>query len=266
MATPFHTRLLAEIERKGTCLCLGLDLDPGRDSPLHDSTLASLREAAESIVEATWTQVAAYKLNFAFFERHGPDGYAWLAELAAFIGDRALIIGDGKRGDIGNSARHYAEAIFGVLGMDAATVQPIMGHDSIAPFIADPAKGAFVLCLTSNPGADDFQRHPPGEPFFMRVAAWAQSANRQKNIGLVVGATRPDDLDRIRKVAPDLPFLMPGVGAQGGDLEAALSAGRPAAPVLIAVSRGILYAGDGSLTNITGAVADYNTAIRAARR
>ena len=163
-------------------------------------------------------------------------------------------------------ARHYAEAIFGVLGMDAATVQPTMGHDSMAPFIADPAKGAFVLCLTSNPGAGDFQRHPPGDPFFMRVAAWAQSANRRQNLGLVVGATRPDDLDRIRKVAPDLPFLMPGVGAQGGDLQAALSAGRPTAPVLIAVSRGILYAGDGTLDDITGAVADYNAAIRAAAR
>ena len=264
MATPFNTRLLAEIERKGTSLCLGLDLDPGRDSPLHNSTLGTLRAAAASIVEATWAQVAAYKLNFAFFERHGPDGYAWLAELAAFIGDRALVIGDGKRGDIGNSARHYAEATFGALGMDAATVQPMLGRDSMEPFMADPAKGAFVLCLTSNPGADDFQRHPPGDPLFMRGAALAQNANRQNNLGLVVGATRPEDLASIRRAAPDLPFLMPGVGAQGGDLEAALSAGRPTAPVLIAVSRSVIYAGNGTLADITRAVAGYNAAIQAA--
>ena len=146
--------------------------------------------------------------------------------------------------------------------MDAATVQPLMGPDSMAPFFEDPAKGTFVLCLTSNPGAEEFQRQPPDDPLFMRVATWAQSANRKQNLGLVVGATRPDDLARIRQAAPDLPFLIPGVGAQGGDLQAALSAGTPTSPVLIAISRAILYAADGTLDDITEAAANYNAAIR----
>ncbi len=148
----FNDRVRAAISGKHSRLCLGLDLDPERHSSLHGKDLGSLKVAARQIVDATCDLVWGYKLNFAFFERFGSAGYAWLEELAAYIGDRALTIGDAKRGDIGNSARNYAHAIFGHLDLDAVTVNPYMGRDSLAPFIADPAKGAFVLCLTSNPG------------------------------------------------------------------------------------------------------------------
>ncbi len=243
---------------------MGLDLDPGRPSALHSADFASLINAAARIVEATWEQVAAYKLNMAFFERHGPAGNAWLADLTALIGDRAIIIGDGKRGDIGNSARHYAEALFGQLRMDAATVHPSMGYDSLAPFAEDSAKGVFILCLTSNPGSADFQRFPDDDPLYLRIANWAQRHNTQGNLGLVVGATQPDDFSLIRSAAPDLPLLVPGVGAQGGDLEAALEVSRPHAPVLITISRGLTYAGTGTIEEIVAATQSYNARIQEA--
>ncbi|MFB0515555.1 MAG: orotidine-5'-phosphate decarboxylase [Candidatus Neomarinimicrobiota bacterium] len=263
MLGPFNTRLRAEVERKESQLCLGLDLDPARPSQLHNTTLDSLKEASLVIVEETWDQVWGYKLNFAFFERFGSAGYAWLEELAAAIHHRALVIGDAKRSDIGNSARNYARAIFQHLELDAATVNPYMGQDALEPFIADPGRGAFVLCLTSNPGAEDFQRHGNEQPLYLEVAAWAQALNDAGNLGLVVGATHPDDLTRVRQAAPDLPFLIPGIGAQGGDLEPAVACGTPAAPSIINVSRGILYAGQGSLEDILAAVNDYNRQINA---
>ena len=263
MLPPFNARLRAEAERKQSRLCLGLDLDPARPSRLHDATLDTLREASLAIVENTWDRVWGYKLNFAFFERFGSAGYAGLEELAAAIRGRAMTIGDAKRGDIGNSARHYARAIFQHLQLDGAVVNPYMGRDALEPFIADPARGAFVLCLTSNPGAEDFQRHGDDKPLYLEVAAWAQALNDADNLGLVVGATHPDDLARLRQAAPDLPFLTPGVGAQGGSLEAAVASGTLQAPSIIPVARSIIYAGKGSLDEISAAVDDYNRRINA---
>jgi orotidine-5'-phosphate decarboxylase len=259
--SPFNARLRIEVERKQSHLCLGLDLDPARSSRIHDTTLDSLRQASLDIVEETWDQVWGYKLNFAFFERFGSKGYAWLEELAEAIHQRALVIGDAKRGDIGNSARHYAQAIFQHLDLDAATVNPYMGQDALEPFIADPARGAFVLCLTSNPGAEDFQRHGDDQPLYLEIAQWAQSLNDADNLSLVVGATQTEDLTRIRHVAPDLPFLVPGIGAQGGSLVAAVNSSTPEAPCIINLSRGILYAGEGSLEDILLAIQDYNQQI-----
>ena len=261
MLPSFNARLRSEVIRKQSRLCLGLDLDPDRPSRLHGDSLESLKEASLAIVERTWEQVWGYKLNFAFFERFGSAGYAWLEQLAATIGERALVIGDGKRGDIGNSSRHYAQAIFGHLQLDAATVNPYMGHDAIEPFIVHPERGVFVLCLTSNPGADDFQRRPKGGPLYREVAAWAQNLNDADNVGLVVGATQPDDLADLRQAAPGLPFLIPGVGAQGGSLGQAVASGTPEAPSIITVSRSVLYAGKGSLDDILSAVAAYNRQI-----
>ncbi len=257
----FNDRLLAEVERKHSRLCLGLDLDPERTSRLHGTDLGSLQTAAGLIVDATCHLVWGYKLNFAFFERFGSAGYAWLEKLAAHIGDRALIIGDAKRGDIGNSARNYARAVFGHLNLDAVTVNPYMGRDAVEPFIVDPARGAFILCLTSNPGSGDFQRYPAQQPLYLQVAAWAEGLNGAGNVGLVTGATHPDDLAGIRKAAPSLPFLAPGIGAQGGSLEQALAAGTNEAPTIISVSRGALYAGEGTLEGIVAAVGDYNRQI-----
>ncbi|MFC1618851.1 orotidine-5'-phosphate decarboxylase [Candidatus Neomarinimicrobiota bacterium] len=258
MTNPFNTRLRAEVERKQSHLCLGLDLDPARPSQLHDNTLQSLIDASFAIVEETWDQVWGYKLNFAFFERFGSQGYAWLEDLAAAIDQRALIIGDAKRGDIGNSARNYAHAIFQHLNLDAVTVNAYMGRDAVEPFLADPARGAFVLCLTSNPGAEDFQRYGDDRPLFLEVAAWAQGLNDADNLGLVAGATHPSDLENIRHEAPDLPFLIPGVGAQGGSLEAAMASSTLEAPNIINLSRGILYAGEGAMDDILAAIEQYN--------
>ncbi|UCH11095.1 MAG: orotidine-5'-phosphate decarboxylase [Fidelibacterota bacterium] len=258
MTGPFNARLRAEVERKQSHLCLGLDLDPARPSRLHDNTLDSLIDASFAIVEETWDQVWGYKLNFAFFERFGSQGYTWLENLASEIGQRALVIGDAKRGDIGNTARNYAHAIFQHLNLDAATVNPYMGQDAVEPFLADPAHGAFVLCLTSNPGAEDFQRYGDDRPLFLEVAAWAQNLNDADNLGLVVGATHPSDLENVRLAAPGLPLLIPGIGAQGGSLEAAMAASTPEAPNIINVSRGILYAGEGALDDILAAIDKYN--------
>ena len=257
----FNARLLAEVERKHSQLCLGLDLDPERTSSLHGNGLKSLQAAARLIVDATCHLVWGYKLNFAFFERFGSAGYAWLEQLAAHIGDRAMIIGDAKRGDIGNSARNYARAVFGHLNLDAVTVNPYMGRDAVTPFIADPSRGAFILCLTSNPGSGDFQRYPAKRPLYLEVAAWAERLNGAGNVGLVTGATHPDDLAGIRRAAPSLPFLAPGIGAQGGSLEQALAAGTNETPTIISVSRGVLYAGEGTLEDIVAAVGDYNRQI-----
>ena len=270
MPAPFNDRLRETVRTTGSRLCLGLDLDPTRSSQLHDSSLASLKAAAEQVVVATSGLVWGYKLNFAFFERHGSPGFAWLEELAATIRARAgrvIIIGDAKRGDIGSSARFYAETIFDHLSLDAATVNPYLGWDSLEPFIAAPDKGAFVLCLTSNPGSADLQRFP-GQPspgtaagLYLKVATWAQDRNASNNVGLVVGATHADDLAAIRKAAPRLPFLVPGVGAQGGSLTAAVRCGTRDAPSIITVSRSVLYAGAGALDEIVTAVKKINRQI-----
>ncbi len=156
--TSFNTRLTNSVRDKESLLCIGLDLDPDKTSVLHDNSLDSLVSASLKIVDATCDKVWGYKLNFAFFERYGSVGYQWLEQLRSHIGDRALVIGDAKRGDIGNSSRNYARSVFDHFNMDAVTFHPYMGHDSLAPFTADPYRGVFVLCLTSHPGSADFQR------------------------------------------------------------------------------------------------------------
>lgn len=262
---PFYNRIAAEINAKGSSLCLGLDLDQRRSSPLHGSSFTGLRDASLAIVDATADLVWGYKLNFAFFEQHGAQGYRWLEELRAAIGSRAVVIGDGKRGDIGSSAQRYADALLGNLDLDAVTVSPYMGHDSIEPFADDPTRGAFILCLTSNPGSGDFQQQPPHDPLYMRVARWAQKHNTHANMGLVVGATQAADMASIREAAPALPFLVPGIGIQGGDIKAAMGADRPEAPIIATVARSILYRGGGTLDDIRRAITTFNRAIGDAR-
>ncbi|MCH8327554.1 MAG: orotidine-5'-phosphate decarboxylase [Candidatus Marinimicrobia bacterium] len=262
---PFYNRITAEISAKGSSLCLGLDLDLRRESPLHGSSFSGLRDASLAIVDATADLVWGYKLNFAFFEQHGSRGLRWLEELRGAIGSRAVVIGDGKRGDIGSSAQRYADALFGHLDLDAVTVSPYMGHDSIEPFADDPTRGAFILCLTSNPGSADFQQQPPDDPLYLRVARWAAKHNSHGNLGLVVGATRSGDMAAIREAAPALPFLVPGIGSQGGNIEAAMSAHRPEAPVIATVARSILYHGAGTLEDIRRAVTEFNRMLDGAR-
>jgi orotidine 5'-phosphate decarboxylase subfamily 2 len=239
MAPPFNHRLAATCRSVGSLVCVGLDPRAG--------SAAELADRCRAAIDATHPYAAAYKPNSAFFEALGPEGLAALATVIAHVPDDRVVILDAKRGDIGSTAEAYARAAFGVLGADALTVNPYLGHDALAPFLADPARGAFVLCHTSNPGATDFQvLDVGGEPLYRAVARRAAGWNGGLNVGLVVGATYPAALAAVRDVAPELPFLVPGIGPQGGDLAAALAAGLDAAGagLVVSASRAILDAAD----------------------
>ncbi len=254
MSLSFLDRLDAATSHSGGCLCVGLDPDaarlpkPLRDRPVLDA-FASFNDA---IVRATGSLAAAFKLNAAFYEAYGRAGFDVLYETVARIREHAphaLVIADSKRGDIGNTARFYARAAFDDLGADAITVAPYMGRDSVLPFLEAPGRCAFVLARTSNPGAADFQhRVCDGEPLYRtvvrHVAAW--DAESSGTAGLVVGATDETALRDVRRLAPHLPLLIPGVGTQGGDAQTVMAAaGADGAPLLVNSSRGILYAGSG---------------------
>jgi orotidine-5'-phosphate decarboxylase len=235
-----------------SCICVGLDPDVERLPSSIDQTPSGILRFLESVVDATHDLVSAFKPNFAFYESLGVEGWRVLRDTIRFIRDKsptAVIIADAKRGDIGNTAQHYARAVFDELDADAVTVHPYMGGDSVLPFTSRPDKGAFILALTSNPGSSDFQKKiVEGKPLFETVIDSAVSWNHHGNIGLVVGATHPDEMRRARKRAGDMPFLIPGVGAQGGDLESAIRENHKGSAILawINVSRSVLYAGSGS--------------------
>jgi orotidine-5'-phosphate decarboxylase len=201
-----------------------------------------------AIIEATYDLVCAYKPNLAFYEAMGVEGLRALAATVASMPDTIPVIGDAKRGDIGNTARAYAAAMFEGFGFDAVTVNPYLGGDSLEPFLEYEDKGVFVLCRTSNPGSVDLQDLLVGKKhLFEVVAKKALEWNKYGNIGLVVGATYPDDLKRVRNICPDMPILIPGVGKQGGDLEAAVRNGVDAnkEKAIINSSRGIIFASKG---------------------
>lgn len=197
------------------------------------------------VVESTLEYAVAYKLNFAFFERYGKRGLQWLEDLLGHIDGRRLTVADAKRGDIANSAKHYAFSLFDGFGFDAVTVNPYMGRDAIEPFLQTPERGVFVICLTSNEGASDLQLlRVDGDPLYGKVIDLVKSVNRNRNCGLVVGATRSDELRRIRQRAGDMPLLIPGVGSQGGDLATSVREGNRGGVALITVSRSLLYSGE----------------------
>jgi len=246
----FADRLRHAQTSKDSALCVGLDPDPSRlpadvleVDALGDAVVAFCRQ----IIDATAPYACAYKVNFAFFEALGVTGAAALARTVAQIPDDCVTIADAKRGDIGNSARFYARSIFDDLGFDACTVSPYMGRDSVTPFLDYADKGVFVLARTSNPGAADLQEACTcdGTPLYLHTAdlvqRWTDASDGQG--GLVVGATAPPALRELRERCPALPFLVPGVGAQGGSPEdvmaaAATDTGR----VLVNSSRSILFA------------------------
>lgn len=199
------------------------------------------------VVEATLDFAVAFKLNLAFFERYGKEGYQWLEDLLAHIDGRRLTVADAKRGDIANSAKHYAHSLFDTFGFDAVTVNPYMGRDAIEPFVRNPQRGVFVICLTSNEGSADVQLQPvDGDPLYRKVIEVVKSLNRHRNCGLVVGATWSEELRAIRNQAGDMPLLIPGIGTQGGDLETSVREGNRGGVALITVSRSVLYSGDQS--------------------
>ncbi len=228
-------------------LCVGLDIDLERFPAGISSDIAGAESFLRTIIDATADHAAAYKPNLAFFLALGVEGYRLVSRLRDFLPPDTILIGDAKWGDIGNTAAMYAHTAFHELHFDAVTVNPYQGTDAIQPFLTDPARGAFVLCRTSNPSSPEIQG--TGESgLFMSVATLATRWNRHHNCGLVVGATDPHDLGLVHRAAPDLPLLIPGIGAQGGDLEACMDQLKqpPPAGLLINSSRGILYAGDGS--------------------
>jgi orotidine-5'-phosphate decarboxylase len=236
----FVDKLLAASRKNRSLLCIGLDPDPGL------MPRASISEFNEAIIAATSDLVCAYKPNLAFYEAQGVDGFEALLETIEFIPEHIPIIGDAKRGDIGNTAKAYAKGLFEAFGFDAVTVNPYLGFDSIEPFLKYEDKGVFILCRTSNPGAMDFQSvaDASGRYLYEIVARKASDWNVDSNIGLVVGATYPRELKEIRQICPDMLLLIPGVGTQGGDLAQAVKDGIDAngEKAIINVSRQVLYA------------------------
>jgi orotidine-5'-phosphate decarboxylase len=245
----FAEKLLQASRRNNSLLCLGLDPDP----ELMPET--GVIEFNRAVIDATSDLVCAYKPNLAFYEALGSAGLAALQETVKHVPDNIPVIGDAKRGDVGHTARAYARALFEVLGFDAVTVNPYLGHDSIEPFTLYADRAVFVLCRTSNPGAVDFQdaqcsmeQGSGRQPLYRLVAGKALEWNERNNIGLVVGATYPQELKEIRQLCPQMHLLIPGIGAQGGDLEWAVRHGTDGEgrKAIFSSSRQILYASKGS--------------------
>ena len=239
----FTEKLANATHKNKSLLCIGLDPDP-KLMPKNTGVL----EFNQAIIEATSDLVCAYKLNLAFYEALD-EGLDALKLTIKFIPDDIPVIGDAKRGDIGNTAKAYAKAIFTNLDCDATTVNPYLGFDSVEPFIQYKDKGVFILCRTSNAGALDFQSlrceaESGHRPLFELVALKAEEWNKYGNIGLVVGATYPEELKLIRNAHPDMPLLIPGIGAQGGDLTATVRYGVNAngEKAILNSSRQIIYA------------------------
>jgi uridine monophosphate synthetase len=248
----FFSFLEKRVDDCSSLLCVGLD---PHISDLKEPSATSALDFCLTLVKQTAPYAAAFKPNAAFFEVFGPEGWAVLKQVIEAIdaeskrlGSMIPVVLDAKRGDIASTAEAYAQSTFDSLGAHCITLSPYLGKDSIDPFIQNSEKGVFLLCKTSNPGSGDLQDiHVVGAnghsplPLYEHVANLAQQWNTKRNIGLVVGATHIEPMKRIRAAAPDLWFLTPGVGAQGGDLEAAMKAGlrQDGKGMLIPVSRGI---------------------------
>lgn len=244
----FYDKLRRASEGNDSLLCVGLDPDASL------MPISNVFEFNRAIVDATRDLVCCYKPNLAFYEAFGPPGLEALRRTVEHIGGEVPVIGDAKRGDIGNTARAYASALFDYYGFDAVTANPYMGGDTLSPFLDYSDKGVFVVCRTSNPGSGDFQSMPvtraDGEqrPLYMEVAARCSGWNVSGNVGLVVGATYPEELQQVRSQCPDLPILIPGIGAQGGDLQPSVAKGvdERGDGILISASRQVIYASRGA--------------------
>ena len=244
---PYTERLRAAMDRSRSLLCVGLDPDPGR-MPTGDVAAFN-----RSVIDATADLVCAYKPNLSAYEAMGTTGLAALERTVEHVrsaAPSAVLIGDAKRGDVGPSAAAYARALFEVWGFDAATVNAYGGGESLAPLLRYPDRGVYVWCRSSNPGAAELQdlRLGDGRRVFERVAEMAAGWECEAEVGLVAGATYPEDVAAVRALAPEAPLLSPGVGAQGGDLAATVAAG--AGPggrgIVISSSRGVIHASAGA--------------------
>lgn len=270
MSISFADRLAHAQSHSGGLLCVGLDPDlaklPTDLSGTHEPILRFNRR----VIDATYDLAAAYKPQIAFYGALGAE--AQLEATIAHIRERAphaLVILDAKRNDIGNTAEAYAREAFERYGADAVTVNPYMGADSVLPFLTRVDRGAVLLCRTSNPGARDFQDlQVEGLPLYRRVAERAAASwNTHQNLMFVVGATVPREMAELRRAHPEITFLVPGIGAQGGDLEGTLKAGlnSQGAGLLISASRSVNYAGGGEAGAIRAAARELYAAINAGR-
>jgi len=229
---------------QGLGLCVGLDPVIAKMPEKYQTALSPLLEFNLSIIEASAPYVCAYKPNIAFYEAHGSKGWDQLKKTIEAIPDDKLVIVDAKRGDIGNTAQAYAIAMFNELKADMVTVSPYLGKDSLIPFLNENDKGIFVLALTSNPGSADIQELTvAGSHVYSHVVKMAVSLNHNQNVGLVVGATKPEILQEILEISDGLPLLIPGIGAQGGSVYALKSALEGYSnPAFVNVSRKIIFA------------------------
>lgn len=241
--------LISEIFRKKTFLCVGLDTELSKIPQHLLGQEDPILEFNRRIIDATRDLCVAYKPNLAFYESLGPAGWLTLQKTVDYIGHEHFIIADAKRGDIGNTSRMYAEAFYQKMNFDAVTVAPYMGEDSVTPFLGFEGKWAILLALTSNKGSNDFQRdwlEDSREAVWEKVMRVAQGWGSPANLMFVVGATHPDAFIRVREIAPDSFLLVPGVGAQGGDLAAICRNGLTRdCGLLVNASRSIIYASAG---------------------
>ena len=251
----FNQQLQSAWASQGSMLCVGFDPDPKRLPLSLQGSPEGIYEFCREIADATADLVCAFKPQFAYFASQRAE--AQLEKLIKHLKDQyphIPVILDSKRGDIGSTADHYALEAFDRYGADAVTVNPYMGFDTIEPYLKHTGKGVIVLCRTSNPGGSDLQFlnvAPNGEPLYLHVAKLAaQEWNGSEQISLVVGATFPEEIAKVRAIVGDMPLLIPGIGAQGGDIDATVSAGKitgkPGAGMIINSSRAILYASSGA--------------------
>lgn len=267
----FRQKLIEASRKNSSWLCVGLDPDPAKIPDGQRKGAKAVIKFNKAIIEATSDLVCAYKPNAAFYESMGSEGWEILKKTIDSVPDYIPVILDFKRGDIGNTAAMYSRSAFEYFGVDAVTVNPLLGRDSVEPFTRYRDRGIFILCLTSNPSSDDFQKkllllEDPPEPglatpqskartfaeffgaststLYLYISRLAVEWNVESNIGLVVGATAPAELEEIRKtIGEEIPILIPGVGAQGGDLEKSVVSGSNSIGELaiVNVARGIIY-------------------------
>jgi orotidine-5'-phosphate decarboxylase len=245
--------LLDEQWKQGKFLCVGLDSDFEKipEAARQQGTRETIVNFNRAIIDATHDLVSAFKLNSAFYEAHGDEGWKALRESIQYIHDQApdlAVILDAKRGDVGNTNLGYVESAFDHLHADAITVQPYAGREALQPFLDRKDKGVIVICRTSNQGAGEFQDLKiASEPLYKIVARRVVDWNEHGNCGLVVGATYPEEMQEVRSVANDLPILIPGIGVQNGDLEKTVKAGKDSKGkgMIISASRAIIFASHG---------------------
>ena len=251
----FNQQLQSAWASQGSMLCVGFDPDPKRLPPSLQGKPEGIFEFCREIADATADLVCAFKPQFAYFASQRAE--VQLEKLIQHLKEKyphIPVILDSKRGDIGSTADHYAMEVFDRYGADAVTVSPYMGFDTIEPYLKHVGKGVIVLCRTSNPGGSDLQFlnvSPDGQPLYLHVAKLAaQKWNSSGQISLVVGATFPEEIAKVRAIIGDMPLLIPGIGAQGGDIDATVKAGaipnKPGTGMIINSSRAILYASSGS--------------------